>query len=208
MNTQYDMQLEVKSRQRGNNVVLIGSSGSGKSTVGRALSRLLGYGFLDTDEMVARAFGKAVDSVFRDIGEEAFRKEEAKQVNRMKGLTFHVIATGGGTLERSDNREILFAMGLVFWLRPPVAEVASRLLVNEDLLRARPLLAEVLTISDKNLRRQTLETRIKALSDQRADVYRDADLEISQAYMTVDATALLIKNLLTLNGLENETKMG
>ena len=56
--------------------VLIGPPGAGKSTVGKALAKSIGVGFLDSDTVIEKNAGKKISDIFVDEGEEAFRELE------------------------------------------------------------------------------------------------------------------------------------
>ena len=60
------------------NVILTGFAGTGKSVVGQAVATLLGWTFIDTDDVLERLAGKSVEAVFADDGEGAFRALESK----------------------------------------------------------------------------------------------------------------------------------
>ncbi len=77
-------------------IVLIGFSGSGKSTVARFLADRLGWTSLDTDDEIARRWGKDVPSIFREDGESAFRASERAVLCESLRQTRVVVATGGG----------------------------------------------------------------------------------------------------------------
>jgi shikimate kinase len=63
------------------NIVLVGFMGCGKSTIGRALARLRGWRFVDTDEVIrATAGGRDIPGLFRDEGEAAFRDRETQAI--------------------------------------------------------------------------------------------------------------------------------
>ena len=59
-----------------NNIILIGMPGSGKSTVGVLLAKLLGYDFLDSDLLIQKAEGKRLYEILRDSGNDYFIKLE------------------------------------------------------------------------------------------------------------------------------------
>jgi len=109
-------------------VILIGYRCAGKTTVGRALARRLGWGFVDTDEMVEEEAGRDVAALFREEGEESFRRREERAVGRALVLGRHVVALGGGAVTREANRKRLTgAAGLVVFLEAGPEELARRM---------------------------------------------------------------------------------
>src|SRR3954451_20430068 len=73
-------------------IVLVGLSGSGKSTVGRLLPRRLGWRAVDTDQEIQRQAGMTVQEIFRTQGEPAFRLLEAEMVRDVCRRSRQVIA--------------------------------------------------------------------------------------------------------------------
>ena len=61
-----------------NNIILIGMPGSGKSTVGVLLAKLLGFDFLDSDLLIQKAENKRLFEILRDSGNDYFIKLEDK----------------------------------------------------------------------------------------------------------------------------------
>jgi len=120
------------------NVVLIGFMGCGKTTVGRKLQELLGYPFLDTDQLIESRTGRTISEIFADQGESAFRDLETQVLGELSGAAAarQIIATGGGIVGRPENRELLRKLGFVVWLRAPVDTILQRVSRNHD----RPLL--------------------------------------------------------------------
>ena len=100
-----------KIRREQENIVLIGMPGSGKSIVGRKLAELTGKSFADTDEMIAKTFGKTPEEIILSEGEQEFRKKEMKLVERISREGGQVIAAGGGVVEDERNRIALKGNG-------------------------------------------------------------------------------------------------
>jgi shikimate kinase len=114
---------------------LVGFMGVGKTTAGRALAGRLGWEFEDTDELVERALGRTVESIFRDAGEGRFREAEWDALRSLHGRRRVVVATGGGLFLGVPQRAFIRANGLSCWLDAPLHLVAARL----ELEGARPL---------------------------------------------------------------------
>lgn len=97
------------------NLVLIGMPGSGKSTVGKILSRMLCMPLVDTDALVEQTAGKTIPALFAQEGEAAFRDRETAAARQAAALDNTVIATGGGIVLRPENMEALAATGMIFF---------------------------------------------------------------------------------------------
>ena len=141
-------------------IVLVGLMGSGKTTVGKRVAQELGYGFVDSDDAVAKSAGKSVREIFSQDGEESFRKWESDAIRSilMDGHAPVVLATGGGAVILQENRKVISDhANHVVWLDAAVED----LVVRTKSGAARPLL-------DGDAA-QTLQT----LSDQRAAWYEE-----------------------------------
>ncbi|MBD5131965.1 MAG: shikimate kinase [Clostridiales bacterium] len=89
------------------NIVLVGMSGCGKTTIGKLLAERLNKTFVDTDEELIKIFRKPIPEVFREDGEEAFRAAEKQVVEALSKRNASVIATGGGAPLSEVSRERL-----------------------------------------------------------------------------------------------------
>jgi shikimate kinase len=121
------------------NIVLVGLSGSGKSTVARLLARRLGWRAVDTDQEIQRQAGMTVQEIFRTQGEPAFRLLESEMVRDVCRRSRQVIATGGGSFVDESNRAHLLGGNLVIFLESSPEVLAGRLHRNMS-REPRPLL--------------------------------------------------------------------
>lgn len=135
-------------------VVLIGTMGAGKTTVGRLVADALGVGFLDSDHLVEERAGKAVAEIFVDDGEETFRALERQAVADALREHDGVLALGGGAVLAEETRALLDGHPVVF-LRVGLTDAASRV----GLGVSRPLLLG------------NVRGRIKQLLDERTPIY-------------------------------------
>lgn len=149
------------------NIILIGYMGSGKTTVGKKLVKLMGYTFLDTDELIEQQQGRTISEIFAADGEEAFREMETKLLEQMleEKKEQLVISTGGGMPLREENRTLLAGLGAVFYLKLEPETVYSR--IKDD--TKRPLLQ-----CDNPL------ARIKEMLAVRGPIYESATQNIIQ----------------------------
>ncbi|MFM7131484.1 MAG: shikimate kinase [bacterium] len=126
-------------------LVLVGYRGSGKSTIGKLVARLLGLDYLDTDLLIQEKAGKSIREIFADSGEEAFRDMETavlQDLTTRKALPASVGATGGGMIMRPENQKLIKKLGLVVWLEVSPEMATAR--INADTLTAgqRPALTD------------------------------------------------------------------
>lgn len=117
-------------------LTLVGMPGSGKSTVGRQLSRRLGLPFFDSDHLIEERLGCTIKDFFAREGEAAFRDVEEQVIRDAMQGAASVVATGGGAVLREANRRQLHDAGKVIYLRSSPEELYRRL--RHD--RIRPLL--------------------------------------------------------------------
>ena len=88
-------------------VFLVGPMGTGKSTTGRNLSEKLDFDFYDTDKLIEKVEGRKIKDIFEQDGEDYFRQKESEALSETKTLRNVVIATGGGIVEKEENRLLL-----------------------------------------------------------------------------------------------------
>ncbi|MGH7225285.1 MAG: shikimate kinase, partial [Gemmataceae bacterium] len=120
---------------------LIGSRGSGKSTVARILAQALGWDWLDADEELENRHGQSIRAIFAAEGEAGFRDKESVILADVCRLRRHIIATGGGVVLRSGNREQMRRSGRVVWLTADVETLWQRLQADGSTAERRPALS-------------------------------------------------------------------
>ena len=132
------------------NIYLIGYMGTGKSTIGRTLTRFLmekaagcdDLIYCDTDYIIEVEQRKKITEIFKEQGEDYFRDLETallKKISKRKNL---VVSCGGGMPIRDENAKILRDSGRVVWLDAAPETIYNRLLDDNT----RPLLKDNLTI--------------------------------------------------------------
>jgi shikimate kinase len=163
-------------------IVLIGAPGSGKSTVGAALSRKLALDFVDTDQLIEVREGKAITDIFVVDGEPYFRAVELETLKQVLKMNNVVVSLGGGApISEQAQQELRSSDSMVIFLDVSLATAAPRVGFNRD----RPLLLG-------NPRAQW-----QALSDKRRPIYEAlADVSIKVDDMSVDEIASAIEKSL------------
>lgn len=120
-------------------VYLIGFMGSGKSTAGKKLARLLKRSFTDLDTLIENKYRITIPDIFSRFDEAAFRKIEHETLKETLLFTNHVVATGGGTPCFYNNMDLIKTHGTSVYLNLHPASLYQRLLASK---KKRPLIAQ------------------------------------------------------------------
>jgi len=174
--------LELK----GTGIYLVGMMGSGKSTLGDALAKKLGYRFLDTDEIAEFMVEMPIADFFKAGNEKEFRELEYQILMQMAQYTRVVTATGGGIVMKRENWGLL-RHGIVVYLDVSPEDVLRRLQADESQISKRPLLAETDPLQ-----------KLQSLQEERAEMYAMADVkfEVPLEKDPAEAADVLITTIL------------
>lgn len=119
-------------------IALVGLSGTGKSTIGRALAERTGCVLIDIDAQIAIRAGQSIPEIFRDHGEAAFRQIETEALQAaLESNRPRILATGAGIVLRAESRAVLREHAFVVWLDAPTKTLVARLQAHDE---ERPLL--------------------------------------------------------------------
>lgn len=118
-------------------IILVGYMGSGKTTVGKALSKETGMMFYDLDWYIESRMRKSVSQIFAERGEEGFRKIEYNMLHEVAEFEDVIISCGGGTPCFFDNMDYLNQQGDVIYLKATPETLYKHLLMAKI---ERPLL--------------------------------------------------------------------
>lgn len=119
-------------------VFLVGMMGSGKSSIGKNLAKILSYKFLDTDQEIENKHRNKISKIFEEAGEDTFRQMEKDLLNELNYQENIIVATGGGFPCYGNNMEVMNKMGVTVYLEAVPAFLASRLIHAKN---ERPLIA-------------------------------------------------------------------
>ncbi len=147
----------------GKNLTLTGMMGAGKSTIGKILAKKLRYKFIDVDKLIEQKEGLSINLIFRNKGEEHFRKIEFEQTLSELKKSNSVISLGGGAFLNNTIRKSVKRLSVSFWLDVSVDELIKRLKKN----KRRPLLF-----------RQNISEMVKKIYFDRKKTYNEADFRI------------------------------
>ncbi len=138
------------------NIYLIGMPSSGKSTLGKELSKHIRYRYLDTDRLITKEAGQNIKALFEQHGEGYFRDLEHKILHAIRADSKLVISTGGGMPCFNDNMAYIKQNGMSVFLNVPVEMIYDR--IRRHTANDRPLLDKqntdlLQTLKDKHAER-------------------------------------------------------
>lgn len=165
-------------------IFLTGLSGSGKTTIGRRTADLLGWSFVDTDDVLAERVGMPVGQVLVEYGEERFRQLESEVLHDLADRVRVVISTGGGMVISEANRKFMREHGLTVYLQVSV-ETAWQRMQESSVQISRPLVAGV-----------DGQQRLRNLYVIRRKWYEEATLHITTEQDSYDAVAHRLTSLI------------
>ena len=169
-------------------IFLYGPPGSGKSTVGKLLSKSLNVGFVDIDDEIEAQAGMPISQIMAERGELAFRDLETDTIEQVCGPDasgsvrpgWDVVALGGGALLREENRLRCEAVGDVIFLEMDFETLVSRL---SDDANPRPLLSG------------DLENRLTTLLERRKEHYASFKLRVVNRSADIQSATQTNKSL-------------
>lgn len=151
--------------------------GTGKTSVGHLLARILHFRLVDTDVLIERRTGKKISAIFAEEGEARFREHEYAVVEDLARYRRTVIAAGGGLVTNPANLASLKTHALVvcLWAAPEVIWRRVRHQAHRPLLNTPDPLAT-----------------IRQLLAEREGFYRQADVLIGTDIRSVKEVALQV----------------
>jgi shikimate kinase len=155
--------------------------GSGKTSIGKKLSKMMKFDFIDTDFVIEEKTGVDIPTIFEHEGEQGFRDRETKVLKEISNSKNTVIGTGGGIIISKTNREIIIKLGFVVYLTASVKELFYR--TEHD--KNRPLISA-----------ENTENEILRLLNERKEYYEKcSNITIStDNYDTVKISKVIINN--------------
>ena len=165
-------------------LIIIGPMASGKSVVGKKLSKRMGLNFFDTDEQIEQKAGVTISWIFDVEGEEKFRDRESEILSTVIKEDNCIISTGGGIVLREENRALL-KKGTGIYLKTSIQSQLERTMNDKD----RPLLQNI----------DNKEEALREIAKLRNPIYESCSEiiieETSGPNETVDKIVEKLKNL-------------
>ncbi|MFI3250060.1 MAG: shikimate dehydrogenase [Eubacteriales bacterium] len=144
------------------NIVLIGMTGCGKTSLGTDLANILGRPFLDFDDVLEKEVGCTITQLVQEKGVEHFRTLEKDVIKRLATLDGHVIGTGGGAVLDPENIKNLQKNGVLVWISRDIEDIISTLEFDH-----RPLIRDA--------------DEVRALYAERIDIYKASAMVVVQS---------------------------
>lgn len=127
-----------------NNIVLIGMPASGKSTLGRELSKKLGWEFVDSDKLIEKVYGKKLKDIIAEVGNDGFLDIEDKINSSISGSNM-VISPGGSVVFCQNAMKHFSDMSVIVYLKTSFYVLSKRI---GDPVKRGVVLKEGQTIKD------------------------------------------------------------
>ena len=123
-------------------IVLLGYMASGKSTIGREISKKLDMKFIDLDDYISKREKRSISEIFKVEGEIYFRKIESSYLGEiLNSKDSFILSLGGGTPCYSNNMElILNSDASSIYIKASIKTLVTRLISEKN---KRPLVAEL-----------------------------------------------------------------
>jgi len=155
------------------NIALIGFMGTGKTSVGKVLSRKLKMKLVRTDDLIVSLAGKSIPEIFEQDGEQRFRELEVDVIKRISDEKEVVIDCGGGVILNKINMNLLKKKAKIILLTASPEVLLERVSIDNE---ERPLL----NTKDRF-------DRIRKILAFREPLYRKfADFEINTSNLEID----------------------
>ena len=172
-------------------IIIVGYMGSGKTTVGKALSKDMGIPFYDLDWYIESRMRKTVAQIFAERGEEGFRKIEYNMLHEVAEFEDVIISCGGGTPCFFDNMDYMNGQGETVYLKASPEVLYGHLKMGKT---ERPLL--------KNKTPEEMQVFIAEQLEKREPYYSKAkhtlDVNLLENYEKINISVAKMRALLNL----------
>ena len=172
-------------------IIIVGYMGSGKTTVGKALSKDLGIPFYDLDWYIESRMRKTVAQIFAERGEEGFRKIEHNMLHEVAEFENVIISCGGGTPCFFDNMDYMNGQGETVYLQASPDVLYNHLKMGKT---ERPLL--------KNKTPEEMQVFIAEQLEKREPYYSKAkytlNVDLLENYEKIKISVAKMRALLNL----------
>jgi shikimate kinase len=161
-------------------IFLIGYMGSGKSTIGHDLSRIMNAPFVDLDNFIEQDLGLDICDIFHQKGEHFFRKQEQYYLTNLTYIQNMIVAVGGGTPCFFDNMHFMNTVGVTVYLKVSYEELVNRLKSSNS----RPMLFN---------KKVNLQDLVKEQLIEREKYYQKSQYVIESDNISIEQVSKVLK---------------
>lgn len=166
------------------NIALIGFMGSGKSTIGKQLAKVLEMKFIDIDKEIESKEGRSIPEIFDTEGEAYFRNLERETIKEQSRENNIIISTGGGSIVDNQNVKSLIGSSFVVYLDCTVECIYNRVKrrKNRPLLNVENILEKIEELLSKRERLYRISADYIVSIDDDSTIYESVS-DIKKAYI-------------------------
>lgn len=168
--------------ERASRIALVGLRGAGKSTLGQALAKQLGWPFVELNRVIEQEYGASISMLIEMSGVRTFRRYERASLEKV--IADHdkiVIATAGGIVSNTETYALLLRRAHAVWIKAQPQEHMSRVMAQGDF---RPMAENREAMSD-----------LVAILEARSADYSQAEAELDTSGDTVEQSAAKLLKL-------------
>ena len=141
----------------------MGMMGSGKSSIGKLVSKKLNLPFIDIDSLIVKHTGMSISKIFEEKGESYFRSLEEKMTLKYLKKIKSVVSLGGGGFTNTRIRKEILANHFSFWLNWDESIIIKRIKGSKK----RPLASK------------SSNQEIRTIIKDRSEIYSKAQFKIN-----------------------------
>jgi len=128
---------------------LLGMPGTGKSSIGKNVAKMLDFNFIDLDKMIEKKSDSSIAEIWQKFGEDYFRNLESQTLKEISVLQNTLVSCGGGTPCYFENIKWMNASGTTIYLELPTAILRKRLFEKRE---SRPMFSQLKTVEELELK--------------------------------------------------------
>ncbi len=161
------------------NLYIVGFMGSGKTAVAKEISKTTDLKYIEIDELIEKKEGRSINDIFKDSGEDYFRKIEKETIKEIGLSDNQVVSCGGGVVIDRENISLMKDSGLLVCLKAEPEVIYQRIKGQKH----RPLL----NVDNPQL-------KIEKLLEKRKPFYEMADCIIETSNLSIEQAAQEVIN--------------
>ena len=175
--------ISILNRLNKKNIAIMGNMGSGKTTFGKFIAKKINFQHIDSDKKIVTFSKKSINDIFKEDGENYFRKIESNILSDLINTKNIVLSLGGGSILNYNVRNELIKNSLSIFLDVDLKTLVNRLKKSNH----RPL-----------LKNTDINKKLIELDNQRREYYLKSDIKITNVESLDDTYQDLKKKIINL----------